>query len=1191
MIFTFYSFKGGVGRSMSLANVADILARRGLRVLMIDFDLEAPGLEQYFPITPSRIRNHLGVLDLLLSYKKAMSRGSNENDVEPTFSSLSHFIVPIYPSLPHGRLDLMPAGLREGTTALTAYAVNLRKFDWQDFFFNWDGETFFEWLRSSLLRPTSSSEAGQGYDVVLVDSRTGVTELGGICAYQLADVVVMYCAANHQNLEGTRDMVRDFTSSKVMGLRRDRPLEVIVVPSRVEQRDPSLLVTFQETFKALFERYTPTPLVNESISFWDLMVPYEPQEAFDERVIAAAQNDNRSTRPIEHAFERLADAMSLVAAPSSSLAKARQIKGLSDEDQESAVFEQKPQYDLTRRFAPFDAYVSAPSNHDRTVIDQLVSYLSESARLSVFYDNVAGGDRVFPHVDQTIRRCRTFLICVGPTGLTDSWQQKELGIALDAATIGGGIRIVPVLLPDADLAAVPESLKQYAWADFRDGIENPTALEGLARSIRSSQTAQIEPTIDDHPPYRGLAAFSERDSRFFFGRGKEIDEIIDLLRQVFSIVLVGPSGAGKSSLIQAGLAPMLRAGRILGSEKWDIVSVRPATESLATITREIRKIVRHTILIIDPLEEVFTHRPDDFERRIFFKELDQTLKDQPKIHKVVMVLRSDYLVDARSHGLNVDLSSTAIFPLPVMSANQLREAIERPAQVAGFAFEPGLVERILADISHSPACLPMAQVALERLWKERREGWLTNESYDRLGGAQRMLSFSLEHFLSSANPSDRSLARRIVGYLVDLAGDTYVRRRAQLSDILQSGGQSSQISELIERLVEAHLVAVDGTPTGTFVELTHDYLLASDTTLLKWLEEDRERIRFLNFLRAEADEWQKATGRDREGLLLRAEKLTRATTFLAAYRDSLAADEVAFIESSESARTRRRARLVISLLVLLTVLTSMLAFTLWQKSVATSGQLRSEQALNRVNELLARTGVTLASPDGDWLFRRDSSGYEIINTHNAKVRLSLGSLPTISASAFSPDGKFFAAAFDDGSVHYWNLRENDTAGRALSNLDLARQLTFSPSGRLLAAAGDFQLVVWEVNDGRQALSLPSTSRILYLRYESDDLLKFTDVEGLEKTVDVRTGAIVTDSIKPAGPLVDPRASTGSISYRVCVGEYQRACPPTDVFLYCGSSVSEWAQARCSSYSLSQLSSRDGNKCGYSVVQVACKEAR
>jgi hypothetical protein len=47
-IVTFYSYKGGVGRTMALANVATLLAQRGQRVLVVDFDLEAPGLHRYF---------------------------------------------------------------------------------------------------------------------------------------------------------------------------------------------------------------------------------------------------------------------------------------------------------------------------------------------------------------------------------------------------------------------------------------------------------------------------------------------------------------------------------------------------------------------------------------------------------------------------------------------------------------------------------------------------------------------------------------------------------------------------------------------------------------------------------------------------------------------------------------------------------------------------------------------------------------------------------------------------------------------------------------------------------------------------------------------------------------------------------------------------------------------------------------
>ena len=75
MIYTFYSFKGGVGRSMAMAGVAYLLAERGLRVLVIDFDLEAPGLERYYSEhgEAQRVRECPGLIDLILQYKRALT--------------------------------------------------------------------------------------------------------------------------------------------------------------------------------------------------------------------------------------------------------------------------------------------------------------------------------------------------------------------------------------------------------------------------------------------------------------------------------------------------------------------------------------------------------------------------------------------------------------------------------------------------------------------------------------------------------------------------------------------------------------------------------------------------------------------------------------------------------------------------------------------------------------------------------------------------------------------------------------------------------------------------------------------------------------------------------------------------------------------------------------------------------------
>lgn len=65
-LVTFYSYKGGVGRSLALANVAWRLAdRHGLRVLVVDWDLEAPGLHHYFKIQTEDLRSRPGVIDFL----------------------------------------------------------------------------------------------------------------------------------------------------------------------------------------------------------------------------------------------------------------------------------------------------------------------------------------------------------------------------------------------------------------------------------------------------------------------------------------------------------------------------------------------------------------------------------------------------------------------------------------------------------------------------------------------------------------------------------------------------------------------------------------------------------------------------------------------------------------------------------------------------------------------------------------------------------------------------------------------------------------------------------------------------------------------------------------------------------------------------------------------------------------------
>src|SRR5262245_20551443 len=112
-IYTFYSFKGGVGRSMALANIGTYFYRQGYKTLLIDFDLEAPGLERYFEsrykLNLRKIQSEPGLMDMLRDYMLAVSRPAPD-DGELPYPAIEKYIHPIDGEAP--QLLLMHAGKR-----------------------------------------------------------------------------------------------------------------------------------------------------------------------------------------------------------------------------------------------------------------------------------------------------------------------------------------------------------------------------------------------------------------------------------------------------------------------------------------------------------------------------------------------------------------------------------------------------------------------------------------------------------------------------------------------------------------------------------------------------------------------------------------------------------------------------------------------------------------------------------------------------------------------------------------------------------------------------------------------------------------------------------------------------------------------------------------------------------------------
>ncbi|MDX3189156.1 hypothetical protein PV458_12185 [Streptomyces sp. MN03-5084-2B] len=205
-VTTFYSYKGGVGRSFTMANVAVLLARWGHRVLTVDWDLEAPGLHHYFrPLLPREPRG--GVIDLAGDFIAGKER-------------------PIDHAIP---LDLAV----EGTVALLAagrqdanYTGRVQDLDWEDLY----RQGFAAFLERCRAQWT------EDYDFVLIDSRTGISDSGGICTAHLPDWLVVLFTANQQSVDGVVDIAQRADLARDR-LPYDRPPHLVLpILSRLDNR-------------------------------------------------------------------------------------------------------------------------------------------------------------------------------------------------------------------------------------------------------------------------------------------------------------------------------------------------------------------------------------------------------------------------------------------------------------------------------------------------------------------------------------------------------------------------------------------------------------------------------------------------------------------------------------------------------------------------------------------------------------------------------------------------------------------------------------------------------------------------------------------------------------------------------------------------------------------------------------------
>jgi tetratricopeptide (TPR) repeat protein len=478
-IITFYSYKGGTGRSMSLANIACLLAGRiaesSQKILVMDWDLEAPGLHKYFAARSNQPENvsRPGVINLFHQLRQLLDDSENLYDellapegwkVLDTLLSLDDYLVS---DVVLG-VDFIKAGRFD-----SHYPELVGAFDWADFYNRYG-------LVINVLRELVSSK----YAYCLIDSRTGITDVSGICTMLLPEKLVAVFTPNHQSLDGLLGVTEE--AIKYRRASDDfRPLSIFPLPSRVELAEKSLREQwrkqYQHEFESLFRRAyeIETSDLDMTAYFDEVQLPHVSYYAYGENIaVLEERSDSLSlSRAYRDFFQRLLE-----------LDEAWEVPGRDKKETiSSSIKISEEKYDL------FFSY----NRIDKPAIVELASRL-EADGMRVYLDirDLRAGEDFQKALEAAMDESAAIAVFFGQSGKSP-WQNEESQVALKLRDQDPSKRIIPILLPGASPDKLPYFLKMRQAVDFRAGLDDMEAYESLVSAIPAKAPENnIESDID-----------------------------------------------------------------------------------------------------------------------------------------------------------------------------------------------------------------------------------------------------------------------------------------------------------------------------------------------------------------------------------------------------------------------------------------------------------------------------------------------------------------------------------------------------------------------------------------------------------------------------------------------------------------------------------------------------------------------
>jgi WD40 repeat protein len=628
-------------------------------------------------------------------------------------------------------------------------------------------------------------------------------------------------------------------------------------------------------------------------------------------------------------------------------------------------------------------------------------------------------------------------------------------------------------------------------------------------------------------PYPGLTPFEEQDATRFFGRDKEVEEILDRLALHHLLAVIGVSGCGKSSLVRAGVIPVLRMGAAENlPTHWQIAIITPGNAPLQSLREELGAppdwpstsfdLVDHSqnqlssneslLLIVDQFEEIFLFREktlaqDGGNESSLFVNLLLTAAEQHEVPiYVVLTMRSDFLGQCTQFRGLPEALNDSYYLVPRMTRLQQQEAIERPLREHATSMHAALVQRLLNESAEGPDHLPVLQHLLKRLW----ENWNGREKtpgdpigvsdYDAVGGWSEALNRDAEAVLSTFQ-ADTEGIRRVFQWITELGtGEKPMRRPRSFVECLEvSGLVRERLSDAIRSFQDRGLLRESNRSDQSLVDLSHESVMWQWPRLRRWIDEEaeqatqlrfflqsaRQRVPLTGLALESASQWRSGVHTQSHSALryLNSEELELTVAWIVR---SEQIEQAIQREQLKKVRWLKRWRLLAgSGMLLITIIAIWVAR--WQRNMADARGLAAWAATSLGEDPERSLILGLYSWDRE---RTSVQGLDQIlhdTLLQSSSRLTLtGHQDYVLGVTWSPNGRRLATASSDRTVKVWEM---DT-GRELLTLSghhgVVFSVAWSPDGKKLATSSSDQTVkVWEAGSGRELLTLSGHHGVVF----------------------------------------------------------------------------------------------------------------